>query len=178
MAAPRRIRRRYRRRWLALAVLVGLVGTRSLHDGLTRRSETAIGSLTPGEYEIVRVVDAGTLLVARPLPGNGRTERARVRLLGVNIPDGETTVAAERFTRDFVNGARIRLRLDRRRIADDGAFVAYCFVGDRMLNAELVRQGLATSATHPADAGEIVRSIERAQTEARENRRGVWKPPS
>ena len=176
MVMPRRIRRRDRRRWLALAALIGLVGVRTLQDGLTR--ETTIDALAPGEYEIVRVVDARTLVVARTRPSAGRPARAHVRLLGVNIPEGETSADAELFTRDFVNGGRIQLRLDRRRIADDGAFVAYCFVGDRMLNAELVRQGLATAATHPADAGEIVRLIERAQIEARENRRGVWRPRS
>jgi len=52
--------------------------------------------------------------------------------------------------------------------------LAYVYVGDTMLNAELVRQGYAQVATFPPNVT-YQELFLRLQREARETRRVLWK---
>ena len=52
-----------------------------------------------------------------------------------------------------------------------GRLLAYVWIGDKMLNEELLREGLAVLLTIPPDVRYVER-FKRAQEEAREQRRG------
>jgi micrococcal nuclease len=144
-------------------------------------------SLVEGEYELVRVVDGDTILVAREFAAeNGHAaplrQTARVRLLGIDTPE---TVHPQRpvepfgpeaseFARAFLSGGRCRLQLDKRRVDRYGRFLAYVFVEERMLNEELVRAGLARVSTLPGDSSTMERRLRKAEDEARAANRGIW----
>jgi micrococcal nuclease len=53
-------------------------------------------------------------------------------------------------------------------------FLAYLYVGDKMLNVELVRAGLARVSHYPGDSATRHRLLIKAQDEARDARRGIW----
>jgi micrococcal nuclease len=55
--------------------------------------------------------------------------------------------------------------------------VAFVKVGDTVLNEELIRQGLARVFTRYCDRP-ICEQWERLETEARENKRGLWSMPN
>ena len=132
-------------------------------------------TLPEGTYAVRRVVDGDTLLLA-----NG----ARVRLFGADTPE---TVKpnhpvelfgpeATEFTRRFVAqaGGVVRLQFDRQRLDRYGRFLAYVFDGQRMLNEELIRAGLATAETGFRYAASMKTRFRRAEDEARAAGRGIW----
>ncbi len=130
-------------------------------------------SLPEGHYVVERVVDGDTLLL---------TNRARVRLIGVNTPE---TVKpdhpvepwgpeASEFTKKFVADGEVRLQFDRERVDRFDRWLAYVYVGDRMLNEELLRAGLGDATTHYHFSESKKRLFKRAEREAREAHRGKW----
>ena len=151
--------------------------------------------LLEGLYQVVRVVDGDTLLVKwRGAEGIADPEAAgtagpddgvlRVRLLGIDCPESVKpghpiepwALDSSRFTRDFVSGNLVRLRFDKRRIDKYHRRLAYVFVGEQMLNEELLRAGLARVMVFPGDSESIARRLRAAQAEARANARGIWSP--
>ena len=180
----RRFRRRPRRIWLLLLLIAGLGLSRWGHDrwrDVPRPKREP--PLAEGVYAVVRVVDGDTLLVAPQSspPAENRRE-IRLRLLGIDCPESVkpdhpvepwAREAAE-FTRQFVSGGSVRLRFDKRRLDQYDRYLAYVFVGDRMLNEELVRAGLAFVSTFPGDSDAMTRRLRAAEREAQEQSRGVW----
>jgi micrococcal nuclease len=153
---------------VALAVLVAL-----RYWQPADRSPPA--NLSEGTYRVQRVVDGDTLLLAN---------RARVRLQGVDTPE---TVKpnwpvepfgpeASEFTRQFVaqGDGWVRLQFDRERVDKYGRFLAYVWVGDRMLNEELVRAGLATAEMQYRYSSAMKTRFRRAEDEAKAAGRGIW----
>lgn len=134
-------------------------------------------ALSEATYRVERVIDGDTLLLAN---------RARVRLQGVDTPETvKPNHAVERFgpeaaefTRHFVAqaGGVVRLQFDRERIDKYGRFLAYVWAGDRMLNEELVREGLATAETQYRYSNSMKTRFRRAEDDARAARRGIWSP--
>ena len=131
--------------------------------------------LPEGVYEVERIVDGDTLI----LVGG-----ARVRLIGADTPE---TVKpnhpvepfgpeATNFTEQFVAeaGGRISLQMDRERKDRFERFLAYVFAGNRMLNEELIRNGLATARTEFNYSYTMKRRFRRAEDEARSDERGIW----
>ena len=129
--------------------------------------------LAPGTYDVVRVVDGDTILFA---------PHTVVRLIGVDTPE---TVRpnfpvepfgpeATAFTRRFLAGGTARLSFDRERVDRFGRFLAYVWVGERMLNEELLRAGLARWEPNYNYSGEIKRRFRAAQQQARTADRGIW----
>jgi micrococcal nuclease len=107
--------------------------------------------------------------------------RERVRDLGINTPETKHPTqgvapygpeAAEAHTR-LVAGHTVRLELEVERRERDGRLLAYIYVGDVMVNAELVRQGYAQVATFPPNVT-YQELFLRLQREAREAKRGLW----
>jgi micrococcal nuclease len=130
-------------------------------------------TLAEGLYDVQRVVDGDTLLLAN---------RARIRLIGADTPE---TVKphhpvepwgpeASKFTRQFVAGKQVRLEFDRQRLDRYGRFLAYVWVGDRMLNEELIRAGLARAELQYHYSSSMKRRFRRAEDEARSAGRGIW----
>jgi micrococcal nuclease len=147
--------------------------------------------LPEGDYVVKRVIDAVTIVVSqKSQPDAGDRDRARaekieVSLIGVRLPETEAAGRpaealarqAHDFTRKFLSGGEARLRFDRDKLDDDGRWRAYVFVRDKMLNEELVRQGLAQADRKPGDTASLARRIAKAEDEAERARLGLWAEP-
>jgi micrococcal nuclease len=72
-----------------------------------------------------------------------------------------------------VAGQTVRLEWDVERRDRYGRLLTYVYVGDLMVNAELVRQGYAQVATFPPNV-KYQDLFLRLQREAREAKRGLW----
>ncbi len=125
---------------------------------------------------VVRVVDGDTIEV-RLL--HGRTEK--VRYIGMDTPETHHPRRGEEpggrlawaVNRRLAEGKSVRLELDVQERDRYRRLLAYVYVGDLMVNAELVRLGYAQVMTIPPNVrhAELFRKLER---EARENARGLW----
>lgn len=197
----RSLRHRPPASYLVLAIIISFVlaragwqvlGPELPTDQPQETQATETGGLVPGPCEVVRVVDGDTLILtqpslaesngARPQRNKQAAERYRVRLLGVDTPETvkegtdvqEWGPEATEFTRQFVRGGKVRVELDKRRVDRFGRSLAYVYVGDEMLNVELVRAGLARIAHYPGDSTAMLRLLREAEAEAKAARRGIW----
>jgi micrococcal nuclease len=152
-----------RRSWLlpALVIAVLLLGSGVRAEALDAR--------------VTRVVDGDTIVVAL---GTGPET---VRYIGVNTPEvhhprrGEEPGGrqATAVNQGLVLGRQVCLELDVRTRDRYGRLLAYVWVGDVMVNAELVRRGYAQVMTVPPN----VRHQElflKLQRDARASGRGLW----
>lgn len=141
----------------------------------------AAGAEPPGGLQavVVRVVDGDTIAVRL----GARVEK--VRYIGVNTPelarsgrdDQPGARPAHESNRRLVEGRRVRLELDVQARDRYGRLLAYVWVGDTMINAELVRLGMAQVMTVPPNVRHqaLLLRLERA---ARAARRGLWGSPA
>jgi micrococcal nuclease len=131
--------------------------------------------LVEGNYRVARVIDGDTLLLE-----TGQ----RLRLQGIDAPE---TVKpdhpvepwgpeAAAFVRQFVEkaGGEVRLVFGIERIDAYGRQLAFVWHGDQMLNAELVRAGLARARLDYRYSGTMKRVLATAQDEAQNAKRGIW----
>jgi micrococcal nuclease len=172
-----RYRRSYGRELIAAAVVVLLVFLRLLSEGPAEERGRAIaGRLLPGDYQVLRVVDGDTLLLEH--------DRMRVRLQGIDTPETvkeDSPVEpwgpeASDFTKAFVReaGGMLRMEVDGEPLDQHGRHLAFAWSGERMLNEELVRNGLAR-ATLQYNFGEPKKeTLRRAQREAKRERLSIW----
>ena len=81
--------------------------------------------------------------------------------------------AAKRINLELVSGKHVRLELDRQRRDHYKRLLAYVWVGDTMVNAEMVKRGYAEVMTIPPDFLHRALLV-KLQDEAREAGRGLW----
>ena len=153
---------------LAIAVVVLVTGGGGSEDA----ELPAAGSITA---EVIRVVDGDTIRV--DLDG----VEEPVRYIGVDTPEsaipGEPVECfgeeASRFNAGLVEDQTVRLEFDSERRDRYGRLLAYAHVGDTFVNAELIRQGFATTLTIPPNDShaELFARFERA---AGRDGRGLW----
>lgn len=125
---------------------------------------------------VVKVVDGDTIHVRM----DNRVER--VRYIGVDTPElhhptrGTEPGAQEAMdvNRALVGGRRVRLDLDVQSRDRHGRLLAYVWVDDTFVNAELVRRGYAQVMTVPPNVRHqaLFRALQR---EARAAGRGLWR---
>jgi micrococcal nuclease len=128
------------------------------------------------EGTVVRVVDGDTIHVRL----GERIEK--VRYIGVNTPEvhhprrGAEPGGREamRVNRELADGKRVRLELDVQERDRYGRVLAYVWIGDVMVNAELVRRGYAQVMTVPPNVRYQGLFID-LQRQARERGRGLWR---
>ena len=165
---PPRLPRRRRSVGLLVAVLmVCWVLFRIWQD---RQEGEVPAALTPGSYDVTYVVDGDTFRLS-----NG----AVVRLIGVDTPEmGDPpepwAAQATLFTKEFLGGGKVDLQLDRERIDLYGRFLAYAYVGDRMLNEALLQAGLARYRKEFNYQERYKRRFRAAQSAAQAADRGLW----
>ncbi|MBN1591147.1 MAG: thermonuclease family protein [Pirellulales bacterium] len=158
---------------VALLLLIALLAWR-LQQEQDRPPVPA--SLAEGAYQIERVIDGDTLLL---------TNGARIRLIGADTPETVKRNCpiepwgpeAAEFTKQFVSGGRVRLQLDREQRDIYDRFLAYVWVGNRMLNEELIRAGLARARTSFYYSTAMKTRFRRAEDEARGAGRAIWSDP-
>lgn len=171
-------RRRPRKTSLGVAVLVALLlAARACSDSnIEHEADTPASvteSLAAGEHRIRRVVDGDTLLL---------DDGSRVRLLGVDTPETVKPdtppepwgAEASQFTHDFLAGGTVRLDFDRERVDAYGRYLAYAWVGDRLLNEELLRAGLGRPLLQFNYSSSMKTRFRKAADEARQAERGIW----
>jgi micrococcal nuclease len=124
---------------------------------------------------VVSIVDGDTIKVRI----GDRTET--VRYIGMNTPVlHHPTKGVEPLTREateanrkLVGGQTVRLELDVQERDRYGRLLAYVYLGDMMVNAELVAQGYAQVMTIPPNA-RPQKLFLKAQREARLHHLGLW----
>ena len=136
----------------------------------------ADGTLQPGDYRVLRVVDGDTLLLEHA--------RTRVRLQGIDTPETvKEGVAvqdwgpeATQFTRKFVQdaGGRVGLEIDGETADKYGRQLVFVWHEGRMLNEELVRAGLAKAKLGYDYSEAKKRRLRRAERDAQSAGRGIW----
>ncbi|HZF05518.1 MAG TPA: thermonuclease family protein [Patescibacteria group bacterium] len=134
---------------------------------------------SPLEGAVVRVVDGDTVHVRL----GERIEK--VRYIGVNTPEvhhptkGEEPGGREAaaVNRALVEGQRVRLELDVQARDRYGRLLAYVWIGETMINAELVRRGYAQVMTVPPNVRHQPLFLA-LQREARAANRGLWVAPA
>ncbi len=174
-----RYRRSRWRQYVAVSVVLLLAVLRWWSERQAEplpRGGAVAGQLPPGIHNVERVVDGDTLILS--------TRRVRVRLQGVDTPETvrEFTPVepwgpeASAFTKAFVDDAhgKLRVEIDGEPLDQYGRHLAFLWHGDRLLNEELVRRGLAR-ATLQYDFSEGKKErLRRAQHDAKRARAGIW----
>ena len=126
--------------------------------------------------EVTRVIDGDT--AEMKLEGGGEQG---VRFIGVDTPEsvapGQPVECfgkdASRFTTGLIEGKRVELRFgaERRDVYD--RLLAYVYVEDRFVNAELVRLGYARTLEIAPNVG-FAEKFARLQQSAANAGRGLW----
>ena len=125
---------------------------------------------------VTDVVDGDTIEV---LLADGAEED--VRYIGIDTPEsvkpGEPVqcgaLRASDANERLVAGRRVRLQFDAERRDRYGRLLAYVYVGELFVNAELVRRGLARTLTiEPNDS--FAPSLRRLESAAGRTGRGLW----
>lgn len=158
--------------WLSIQVLFVVLACASCSTGY-ERNEHGKGFLalpTPvaaGELaRVKRVFDGDTILLE---------DDRKVRYLGINAPEYQEPfyLKAKRFNESLVLGKEIRLEFDQERNDLYDRLLAYVWVGDQLVSARLVREGMAhaffigISRRHNAQFLQL-------QAEAKQRKVGIW----
>jgi len=128
--------------------------------------------------QVVDVIDANTILV------NMGERSETVRYIGISSQENRRPPSPEavpgeaiQANRQLVAREQVRLELDIVERDRDGRLLAYVYVADTMVNAELVRRGSAEVMTVQPNVRHRDLFVTLEQ-EARDNRRGLWADPS
>ena len=130
------------RLWLSLLVFFEVLSCAACSSSYARdgRSQGAAALAAPvAADEVVRVkrvFDGDTVLLE-----DGRT----VRYLGINTPEFQEPfyLKAKQLNESLVLGKEIRLKFDQERADGRDRLLAYVYVGDELVNARLIQDGLA-----------------------------------
>lgn len=149
-----------------------------------------IARLEEKQYQVVDVLSPFELIlqsaVEEPSPRQielataQNAETARVRLLGVRKPwqwkygsrDWES--AARDAVRTWINDQPVETRLSRRQISEDGVLLTHLCRDGELLSDFLVRQGWMAVDPDIDPSDGAIRSLRRAEDEARLAARGIW----
>jgi micrococcal nuclease len=141
---------------------------------------TQAGDAPPGTAgesvtaRVLEVVDGDTIDVAL----GGETEP--VRYIGIDTPESNPDLPlecfgheADRLNRDLVGGREVSLVFDDERRDQYGRLLAYVYVDDLFVNAEIVRRGYARTLTIEPNTDHAAR-LSRLKQEAGNAGRGLW----
>lgn len=121
--------------------------------------------LRAGAERVARVIDGDTILLE-----DGR----KVRYAAVNAPEEGDPGFRESMQANnlLVGGKEVRLEVVQRKADRHQRLLAYVYVGQRLVQAELVRQGWAIVTR----AGSVAHRelLQRYQEEAKQGGRGIW----
>jgi micrococcal nuclease len=161
-----------RRGWVGSAVLLAFLAALVLRPWERTGGE---GGPASARAYVTRAVDGDTIEVRL----GGRLED--VRYIGVDTPETvkpDTPVQcfgprASRFDHDLVEHRWVRLVFGVERRDVYGRLLAYAYLGERFVNAELVRRGLARTLTI-APNDRFAERFKRLEIAAARAGRGLW----
>jgi len=121
---------------------------------------------------VKRVVDGDTILLA---------DNDRVRYIGINTPETKHPrkavewmgKEASDFNKKLVEHKWVSLEFDVEKRDKYGRLLAYVYIDNVFVNAELVKQGYAQVYTFPPNVKHTDLLLE-CQRQAREKRKGLW----
>ena len=126
-------------------------------------------SSPPDTARVIRVIDGDTIAIEGGY---------RVRYIGIDTPEIHPQMEAFgaeawQANRQLVEGKEVRLEQDVSETDRYGRLLRYVYVDNIMVNAELVRQGLAVAKAYPPDTEyhELLAELER---QARLAGKGMW----
>jgi micrococcal nuclease len=140
-----------------------------------RRGEGTAAGAKRAEAEVLRIVDGDTIEVL--LDG----EEEDVRYIGVDTPESVAPgqpvecygEAASDFNAGLVEGEDVALRFDAELRDQYGRLLAYVYIGDVLVNAELVARGYARTLEIEPNTSKAPR-FERLERRAGAAGRGLW----
>lgn len=146
-----------------IGVLFILVGYYSLSDPDKHRESPEASE----EVAIDRVLDGDTIITK---------DGERIRYLDINAPEKGQPFSSEStaFNRILVLEKTVRLEFDVQTKDRYGRTLAYVFIGDTLINLQMIKKGLAVSETIQPNVKYQDKIVE-AQKNARENCLGIWK---
>jgi len=123
----------------------------------------------PDTARVIDVIDGDTITIQGGY---------RVRYIGIDAPEIHPRVEpfgteAWQANRALVEGKEVRLERDVSETDKYGRLLRYVWVDDVLVEAELVRQGLARAKAYPPDT-KYQDYLEQMELEAREEGRGMW----
>ena len=143
-------------------------------------NETAVSQkadLHEGIYDVERCVDGDTLVLAN-------AARTHIRLIGADTPETVkrgTPVQpfgpeASRFTKEAIarNGNQVRITFDGAQIDRYGRTLAMVWLGDTLLNEQLILEGLARAQIQYKYSQEMKDRFQAAENLAKREKRGIW----
>ena len=115
---------------------------------------------------VQRVIDGDTVVLA---------DGERVRYIGMDTPEREEPFfdEATEYNRGLVEGKRVGLIKDESEADRFGRLLRYVLAGDILVNAELVREGLAEAKRYEPDV-KFADCFDALMQEARDGQRGMW----
>jgi micrococcal nuclease len=120
-------------------------------------------------WKVRSIIDGDTIVLT-----NGK----EVRYIGIDAPEKSQPYfeEAKEFNRKIVGGKRIFLEYDKETKDKYSRTLAYVWVDSLLVNAELIKNGLASVYTYPPNLKhrDYFRSL---QTEARKAKIGIWSIP-
>jgi len=126
-------------------------------------------SSPPATAMVIQVIDGDTIIIDGGY---------RVRYIGIDTPEiyPETEafgIEAWQANCELVEGKEVRLEKDVSETDKYGRLLRYVYVDDVLVNAELVKQGLAWAKAYPPDT-RYQDYLEEMEAEARSAGRGMW----
>ncbi len=127
------------------------------------------GSASAEVAKFLTVIDGDSMLVLY------KGHSMEVRLIGIDAPEWgqEYGTMAKAHAMNFCYGHRLNLEFDKERRDRYGRSLAYVYCGDRMLNEEMVRAGLAIVVRIKPNTRYYLR-LKKIEEMARDKRRGFW----
>jgi micrococcal nuclease len=125
-----------------------------------------------GLIKVVRIVDGDTIVLEGGM---------KLRYIGINAPESvDPRRAIQCFGKEassrnteLVNGKMVRLEKDVSETDRYGRLLRYVYVGDTMINEQLVKDGYALASAYPPDIKHQPR-LKAAEEEAKRNKKGLW----
>lgn len=130
------------------------------------------------EVEVIKVVDGDTLRIRR----KGERKIDTVRMIGLDAPEFSSReyegqepfgTLSQQYLSLAITRKVVRIEQDVQKENEAGEILGYVWLGERLLNEEMLREGLAMLATEPPNV-KYVERLQKAQREAREAGRGIW----
>ncbi|MGH2905466.1 MAG: thermonuclease family protein [Solirubrobacterales bacterium] len=163
--------------WVALFGALVLVAFQVIDSGGSSAPQSPAAAGEARTARVLRVVDGDTILVKDT---GGRTER--VRYIGVDTPESVKPNApvdcfgheASDFNRRLVQGRTVKLIPDREATDKYGRSLAFVYVGDTLVQAQLLENGYArTLEIEPnTSKAEYFAKLERV---AISTNKGLWR---
>ncbi len=122
------------------------------------------------EYALIKVIDGDTIYVR-----SDEGKRLRLRYIGIDCPEKGSPYyyLAKKENKKLLSKGKVIFEFDNQLEDQYGRLLAYVFVEDMMVNAELLKSGLACFYDDPHNK-KYRTMLKEMEREARNNKRGLW----